>query len=64
MKTREKKHVLPNVDCETCETTGQVLTINKWYVDRGTKWQRYNEEHIKGECPDCNGLGFYREEIL
>jgi RecJ-like exonuclease len=45
-------------ECETCESTGRVTTVNKWSVDRGTKWQRDFEEHGVDECPDCDGNGY------
>ena len=41
--------------CETCEGTGRVEVTNTVTVDRGTKWQRSDDEMVEIECPECNG---------
>ena len=44
-------------ECETCQGTGIVEVREKHYLDRGTRWQRSDEQSFNEECPSCNGIG-------
>lgn len=43
--------------CETCNGTGRVEVANTVTVDRGTQWQRSDDEMVAIECPECDGRG-------
>ena len=44
-----------DTECGTCDGSGEVFVIDTQTLDRGSRWQRTDQEEVAADCPECNG---------